>query len=102
MYNIKVLDSDDIDSFIEQNIKPHYPGKHISLNAHPIVRLVGESKIACMIGDREYNDVPITISTLKVQNISTTNISIDIEDLVQFMIDSGTIQDDEYFVYYKW
>lgn len=102
MYNIKVLDATDIDSFIEKNIQPHYPDKHISLSAHPISRLVGESKIACMVSDREYTDVPISISTLEVQDISTTQISIDIEHLVQFMIDSGTIPEDEYFVYYKW
>ena len=102
MFNLKVLDADDIDSFIEQNIQPHYPEKHVSLTAHPILRLTGESKIACMVCDREYTDVPITISTLKVQNVSSTTIAVDIEHLVQFMIDSGTIPEDEYFVYYKW
>lgn len=101
MYNIKVLDSSDIEPFIESKIQPRFPGKHIALIAHPIVKLTGESKIACMVQDLDYLDHPVDINTLQVQE-SETQVLVDIEHLVQFMIDSGTIPEDDYFVYYKW
>ncbi len=101
MYNIKVLDASDIDPFLESKVQPRFPGKHIALIAHPIVKLTGESKIACMVQDRDFLDVPVDINTLEVQE-SENQVLIDIEHLVQFMIDSGTIPEDDYFVYYKW
>lgn len=101
MYKITVLDSNDIDPFIESKVQPHYPGKHIALTAHPIIKLTGESKIACMVQDLDFLDLPVDINTLKVQE-SESQVLIEIEHLVQFMIDSGTIPEDDYFLYYKW